>query len=363
MAVGFPTKANWAAGDVLTASAMDDLAGTVNTVQYLKPWNQLLNSNMSVWQRGTSFSLAASSGTSFAADRWNIGTTGVNQACTITRQATSDTTNLPNIQYAMRLQRNSGQTGVTAITFAQNIETVNSIPYAGKAVTVSYYARAGANYSAASNALAVYLATGTGTDQNIFSGFTGSSFSITGTATLTTTWQRFTFTGTVPASATQLAIYASYYPTGTAGTNDYFEVTGFQLEQGSVANTYQPNQATYETELLACQRYLPAFNGQGNSLLGFAKSSTSASIYFKLPVTARTNPTGLTVPSLSSFNLYNKSYAGGTPTAMTFDTCGTDAGYFAVTIAAGSPTIVFGDIVSIQSGNASGSILFTGCEL
>jgi len=30
MAVGFPTKANWAAGDVLTASALDDLAGTVN---------------------------------------------------------------------------------------------------------------------------------------------------------------------------------------------------------------------------------------------------------------------------------------------------------------------------------------------
>jgi len=33
MAVGFPTKANWAAGDVLTASQMDDLAGTVNTLQ------------------------------------------------------------------------------------------------------------------------------------------------------------------------------------------------------------------------------------------------------------------------------------------------------------------------------------------
>ena len=30
MATGFPTKANWAAGDVLTASALDDLAGTVN---------------------------------------------------------------------------------------------------------------------------------------------------------------------------------------------------------------------------------------------------------------------------------------------------------------------------------------------
>jgi hypothetical protein len=32
MAIGFPTKANWAAGDVLTASALDDLAGTVNTL-------------------------------------------------------------------------------------------------------------------------------------------------------------------------------------------------------------------------------------------------------------------------------------------------------------------------------------------
>jgi hypothetical protein len=30
MAVGFPTKANWAAGDVLTASQMDDFAGTLN---------------------------------------------------------------------------------------------------------------------------------------------------------------------------------------------------------------------------------------------------------------------------------------------------------------------------------------------
>ena len=30
MATGFPTKANWAAGDVLTASQMDDFAGTLN---------------------------------------------------------------------------------------------------------------------------------------------------------------------------------------------------------------------------------------------------------------------------------------------------------------------------------------------
>ena len=30
MATGFPTKANWVSGDILTASQMDDLAGTLN---------------------------------------------------------------------------------------------------------------------------------------------------------------------------------------------------------------------------------------------------------------------------------------------------------------------------------------------
>lgn len=30
MATGFPTKANWVAGDILTAAQMDDLAGTLN---------------------------------------------------------------------------------------------------------------------------------------------------------------------------------------------------------------------------------------------------------------------------------------------------------------------------------------------
>jgi hypothetical protein len=52
MAIGFPTKANWSAGDVLTASQMDDLAGTVNTLQ-----NTYTSINA---QSGTSYTLVAS---------------------------------------------------------------------------------------------------------------------------------------------------------------------------------------------------------------------------------------------------------------------------------------------------------------
>jgi len=133
--------------------------------------NPVLNSAMQNWQRGTSFSFAAStaaSSSTYTTDRWQTKT-NANQAVTVSRQATGDTTNLPFIQYAYRYQRNSGQTGTGDLDMIQNFESVNSIPFAGKTVTYSFYARKGADYSAASSALAARIFTGTGTDQNIFS--------------------------------------------------------------------------------------------------------------------------------------------------------------------------------------------------
>jgi hypothetical protein len=218
--------------------------------------NPVLNSAMQVWQRGTSISLAASTSytSGFTADRWQTQT-AANQACTISRQATGDTTNLPNIQYALRHQRNSGQTGTNTLTLLQNVETLNSIPFAGKTVTLSFYARAGANFSAASSLLTPYIQYGTGTDQNIFSGFTGQTTAVTGSATLTTTWQRFSYSGTIPATATQIATFFNHTPVGTAGAADYYDITGVQIDIGSVALPYRTYAATIQGELAACQRY------------------------------------------------------------------------------------------------------------
>lgn len=257
--------------------------------------NPVLNSNFSVWQRGTSFSLAASTNATYTADRWTFKT-GANQACTVSRQATGDTTNLPNIQYALRAQRNSGQTGTAALELIQSFETVNSIPFAGKSITLSFYARKGADYSAASDALKVYLISGTGTDQNRYNGasYTGEAFPINNqTATLTTTWQRFTFTGTIGATATELSTYFSFAPVGTASTNDYFEITGIQLEVGSSATDYYPNGNTYQAELAACQRYYYVqATGTDKVLMNVRNRSTTeieGVVFF--PVTMRTSPT------------------------------------------------------------------------
>ena len=259
--------------------------------------NGVLNSAFNVWQRGTSISLTASNAYAYVSDRWGTST-GANQACTISRQATGDTTNLPFIQYALRYQRNSGQTGTGGLNLAQNFETVNSIPFAGKTVTMSFYARAGANYSATSSALLVYLATGTGTDQNQqTTGFSGQALPINGsTATLTTTWQRFSYSATIGATATQLCPIFSFTPTGTAGVNDYYEVTGVQIEIAGSASAYSPNAPTFQGELAACQRYYwrstsTASNSVGMVAYAKATSTTAGWIQFPLPATMRVSPT------------------------------------------------------------------------
>jgi hypothetical protein len=181
--------------------------------------------------------------------------TQANQACTISRQATGDTTNLPNIQYALRFQRNSGQTGTGGLGLGQSFESINSIPYAGKTITLSFYARAGANYSPTSSVLTGQLYSGTATDNNILIGFTGGVAVASTAPTLTTTWTRYSVTGTVGATATQLGLYFLMTPTGTASTNDYYEVTGVQIDIGSVALPFRTYASTIQGELAACQRY------------------------------------------------------------------------------------------------------------
>jgi hypothetical protein len=232
--------------------------------------NPVLNSAFQIWQRGTSI---AGSGNNYLADRWqNFTTTG---GRTYSRQATNDTTNLPNIQYCMRVQRDSGNAFTGVPNIYQSMETVNSIPYAGKTVTFSFYARAGANFSATSNALSVYFASGTGTDQNLATaGYTGQTALINQNVTLTSTWQRFSLSATVGATATELGMSFNYVPTGTAGAADFFEITGVQLDIGSVALPFRTNGATIQGELSACQRYYQRISGSSIQIAtGMAEST------------------------------------------------------------------------------------------
>lgn len=269
-----------------TADTQTASGGPVSPVVAGK--NPIINGGFDIWQRGTTFTAADV----YTADRWrkNSQTTS-----TVSRQTTSDTTNLPTIQYCARVARNSASSDLSSVGVVYTAETADSIRFAGQAVVVSFYARSGANYSSASSALSYNFYTGTGTDQSrsFASGFTGEANIASATKTLTTTWQRFSFTATVGATATELALMFFYTPVGTAGAADYYEITGVQLELGSTATTFSRAGGTIQGELAACQRYYyRVATGTAQSITGgWYYSATIARAYLAFKTTMRTTPT------------------------------------------------------------------------
>ena len=300
------------------ATAISTLGQDLDTFLF-RPFtrNGILNGSFNVWQRGTSFAISGTQ--AYTADRWQGRTTSA-VTSNFSRQLTNDTTNLPNIQYAMRVQRASGQTATPLMIIEQSWESVNSIPYAGKIITMSFYARAGANFSSASSGLVSQLREGTGTDQNIAAGYTGSSAVINQTITLTTTWQRFTFTGTVASNSTELGLQFYYTATGTAGASDYFEITGVMIEIGNQASPYAPATPTYATELAACQRYYyrttSTVSYQMLSSFGTGKGTTQGLVDVKVPSTMRTIPTSVDFANVALYDYTNAALA---ITALTVD--------------------------------------------
>ena len=269
--------------------------------------NFIINGGMDIWQRGTS--IALTSANTYCVDRF-IASANTSGAATVSRQVTGDTTNLPFVQYCARFQRNSGNTATGIHYFNQPIETINSIPLAGKTVTVSFYARAGANFSSSGNVLTATLISGTGTDQSYLVAWTGTATVATTNATLTTTWQRFQFTGTVATTATELTLPFQYTPTGTAGANDYYEVTGVQLEVGSIATQFSRAGATIQGELAACQRYYQRFSGSAVSS-GFASSTSVAQFVLNHKVSLRSATVTLGQFTMGAWDV-TSFYTGGT---------------------------------------------------
>jgi hypothetical protein len=322
--------------------------------------NAVINGGMDIWQRGTSVAIAASA-SGYTTDRWFYAV-GANQASTISRQATGDTTNLPTIQYCARVQRNSGQTGGGGVGFDCSIESVNSIPFAGQTITFSFYARRGANYSASSNLLNAQVLSGTGTDQNVQAGFTGSATVISQNATLTTTWQRFTYTGTVAASATQLGIRFITTWAGTAGAADFFEVTGVQVEAGSTATPFETATGTIQGELAACMRYYYLLVRGNSGYIPFANgyqfSSTQVTGVTPFPVAMRTAPT-LDMSGGTDYYLFSRNGANDFWNTCISDGSSTTMGAITVTSNISGTAGNGGAFYSAPSNTGSGYIAWS----
>jgi hypothetical protein len=121
----------------------------------------------------------------------------------------------------------------------------------------------------------------------------------------------------VPATSNELGFYIGYTPVGTAGAADYFEITGVQLEIGSVATPFSRASGSIGGELALCQRYYQKFLGAGSGqvISGFGGCVTTtigqASIVF--PVQMRVGATSFDgyLPAWYNYG-NNTTYNSGT---------------------------------------------------
>lgn len=209
--------------------------------------NIVINGGMDIWQRGTSFA-SSNSTYVFTADRWEIVRHGYHLGMTVSRQ----TAGLDGFRYCARIQRDSGNTSTNNLQFQTSFETSEVLPFINKTMTISFYARKSSTASA--NSLNAQIIAGTGTDQAM-KNYTGGTVAFQQTFTLTDSWQRFSFSGSVLSPYTEFGIWFGYTPSGTAGAADYVELTGVQIEQGSVATSFTRAAGNIQGEISACQRY------------------------------------------------------------------------------------------------------------
>ena len=305
------------------ADQQKNLGGAV--APYVAGKNAVINGGMDIFQRSTTpttgLAITPTTSTSFyGLDRWQIYAAGYNR--TVSRQATNDTTNLPFIQYCQRIARNNGETSTGTTYLAYSLETADSIKFAAKVATLSFYARAGANYSATSSLLYAVVYSGTGTDQNLNTVFTGQATIGAANLTLTSTWQRFTvITNSIATYATQLGIQFQTSYNGTAGANDYYEITGVQLEVGSVATPFSRAGGSIGGELALCQRYYWRNTASPSNTVmacaGLAENSATAVISIVMPTELRTAATSIEFSSLRSYD----GSSLGNVTNATIGTC------------------------------------------
>lgn len=351
--------------DAIELGYLDGVTSAVQTQLNQKPEamagkNLCINGAFDIWQRGTSFAYSNSAYV-FSADRWQHVRHTYATGATASRQSAG----LTGFQYCLRIQRDSGNTVTTAIYAEQGFETSESLRFVGKPIVVSFYARAGSNYSG--GALNSRIVSGTGTDQAM-KNYTGANIEFQSDVTLTTSWQRFSYTGTVTAGKTEFGINFGWFPTGTAGANDYVEITGIQIELGSTATEFTRAGGGIPGELALCQRYFYRLGGTnaGGVLFGTlnmrGRGSTSTVIYGEttFPVTMRAIPTvagfssigwisdwGAGVNGISNATIYNGGNTVGTTNqgaVVTLTTTGATAG---------NPYII------LQNNNTNGYIDFS----
>ena len=345
MATGWPMKTTYANGDVYSASDVNDITGTINllgsSVAYTAGKNKIINGDFSIWQRGTTFTSIATN--TYSADRWVVNK---DKTATITQQTFTAGT-APVSGYEGTYYFRQAISGGSYYALIQKIEDVRQL--AGQTVTLSYWAKADASVTNTA-----------GWAQNFGSGGSSQVSGYASNNTITTSWQRFTATFSIPSISGKTIGTSSFFGIQPIliqnATTHTIDIWGMQLEVGSTATAFQTATGTIQGELAACQRYYyrmtPLTTGDSFFGTGFAASSTSGLFVVTFPVTMRKQPTALEQSGTAAD--YRIRYSTGTnacSSVPTFDAAEPFTAFVNFTVSSGLTT---GQAIVGRSGNTSG---------
>lgn len=292
-------------GQVLTKASGTDMDFTWATAsggsnQFYAGKNKIINGDFYVNQRN--FTSTTTYG-AYGFDRWWIdASAGTTYSAQTFTPGTAPVSGYEGKNFA-RLVTASQSGGGDYAAIDQRIEEVRN--FAGQTVTVSLWAKA----STGTPKIGVAI------DQHFGSGGSANVTTSGGTATISSSWARYSFTFAVPSVSGKTIGTGSYinlYLMTSVGTtvsgsgypavglqNVTIDFWGVQMEAGSSATDFQTATGTIQGELAACQRYyFRATSAQGGVYSQFtsfapAYSSTNVSMPVPVPVTMRANPTSV----------------------------------------------------------------------
>jgi hypothetical protein len=254
--------------------------------------------------------------------------------------------------------------------FTQKIESVRT--FANQTVTISFWAKAGSGTPKIAVEAQQYFGASGSPSSRVNTYF--------GQVTLSTSWARYSVTGTVPSISGKtlgtdgsdslfLNLWVSAGSTWNSRTgslglqNSTFQIWGVQAEAGSTATDFQTATGTIQGELAACNRYFWSYTpGDTNTqsfVSGLAMSATRAIMPLRFPVIMRIKPS-LSYSALSDFRLIYGGYSTSTPTNVSMNNGSPQAIELDMTISGGMTT---GSVAMAgTSGNAS-AYLWLSAEL
>lgn len=257
--------------------------------------NKIINGDLGIWQRGTTFTDPATG--VYTADRWRVTNATANPTSrSVTQQAfTAGTAPVAGYEGAYFIRQTLTTVGTcTGARLEQRIEDVRT--FAGQTATISFWAKSDSNRT---NEIIF--------SQNFGSGGSTQVDTLTSTFATTSSWARFTFTISI-ASVSGKTIGTSSFISlrlGNALTNgSVLDIWGVQVEAGSTATPFQTaSGGSPQAELAMCQRYFYNFttNASADTTNPVVRVSTTIAVLpINLPVPMRSAPTLVSTASGAS---------------------------------------------------------------